>query len=86
MLAAAGALVEQSLADEQQHEQPAGEGRLHDDERGEQQRDDLQREAEHRQRRPREPARPAGELADEADAQVVPGVHLARVESLEGDP
>ena len=35
---------------------------------------------------PGQPARAPGELTDEAHAQVVPGVHLARVECLQSDP
>ncbi len=86
MLAAARTLVEHPLADEHEHEQTAGQRRLHDDEGREQERDDLQREAEHRQRRPRKPARPSGQLTDEADPQVVIGVDLARIERLKGNP
>ncbi len=86
MLAAAGTLVEHPFADDHEHEQPAGERGLHDDERREQERDDLQGEAEHRQRRPGKPACSAGQLADEADPQVVIGVDLARVERLQGNP
>jgi hypothetical protein len=86
VLAPAGALVEHPLADEHQHQQAAGERRLHDDERREQQRDHLQREAENGQRRARQPACAHGELPQQADAQVVLGVHLARVERLKGNP
>lgn len=40
-LATSGGLPEHALAEEQEHEQPGGQGRLDDHERGEQQRHDL---------------------------------------------
>jgi hypothetical protein len=51
VLAAPRVLVQHSLREEHQHEQAGCERRLHDDERREQQRDDLQRPAENRQPR-----------------------------------
>lgn len=45
VLGAPGVLVQHPLREEHQHEQPSGERRLHDDQRREQQRDDLQRPA-----------------------------------------
>jgi hypothetical protein len=62
VLAAPGALVEHALAEEEQHEQADGHRRLHDHERYQQQGHDLQRPAEHRQARTREPARPTQQV------------------------
>ena len=45
VLIAAGVLVEHALTEEHQHDQPERQGGLHDDERREHQRDDLQRPA-----------------------------------------
>jgi hypothetical protein len=47
VLAPPGALAEHALAEEQQHEQPDGHRRLHDHERDQQQRHNLQRPAKH---------------------------------------
>jgi hypothetical protein len=51
VLAAPRVLVQHPLREEHQHEQAGCERRLHDDERREQQRDDLQRPAEDRETR-----------------------------------
>lgn len=85
-LAPSGVLAEDAPAEEQQHEQPGGERRLHYDERREQQRHDLQRPAEYRQPRAEQPARAHHQVAREAEAQM----HLVRgalgVHRLERDP
>lgn len=73
-LALPGVLAEHAPPEEEQHEQPGGERRLHDDERGKQQRHDLQRPAEDRQPGPEQPARSHNQVACEPQAQV----HLVR--------
>jgi len=86
MLAPARALVEQALADEQQHEQPTGQRRLDDDERREQQRDDLERKPGNRQRGAGQPASAHDQLPGEGHAEVVARRHLTGVQRLERDP
>ncbi len=86
VLVAPGVLAEHSLCEEHQHEQPAGERRLHDDERRQQQSDDLQRPAEHRQSRPEQPAPATQQAPDERDAKVLAVRRLLRVHRLQRDP
>ena len=86
VVASPGPLAEHPLGEEHEHEQPRREGRLDDDERGEQQGDDLEREAEDREPRAGEPAGPLHELAGQAHAQMVSLVHLAGVEGLQRNP
>jgi hypothetical protein len=86
VLAPPGVLAQHPLREEHQHEQSGGERRLHDDERREQQRDDLQRPAEDRQRRAEQPARAAQEAPGERQAQVLAGRRVLGVERLQRDP
>ncbi len=86
MLAAPGVLAEHPLGEQQKHEQAAGKRRLHDDERREQQRDDLQRPAEDRQSGAEEPARAADQSQRERHAQVLALRRLLRVHRLQRDP
>ncbi len=57
VLVAPGALAQHPLGEEHQHQQAGRERRLHDDQRSEQQRDDLQRPAEDREAGAEQPAR-----------------------------
>ncbi len=86
VLRAAGVLVEHALCKEHQHQQARGERRLHDDQRREQQRDDLQRPAEDRQARSEQPARAAHQAPGERQAQVLIVRRLLGVHRLQGDP
>jgi hypothetical protein len=71
VLASPGTLAEHALAEEQQHEQADGHGRLNDHERNQQQRDDLQRPAEHRKPGSRQPARAAQQVEGKRGVQVL---------------
>jgi hypothetical protein len=86
VLVAPDVLVQHALREEQQHEQAGGQGRLHDDERREQQRDDLQRPADDRQARSEQPAPAAHEAPDERQAQVLAVGRLLGVHRLQRDP
>jgi hypothetical protein len=86
VLAASGVLVQHALREEHQHQQPRGERRLHDDQRREQQRDDLQWPAEYRQARAEQPARAAHQAPGERQAQVLIVGRLLGVHCLQGDP
>jgi hypothetical protein len=86
VLGAPGVLVQHPLREEHQHEQPGGERRLHDHQRREQQRDDLQRPAENRQARSEQPARATRQAPCERQAQVLIVGRLLRVHRLQGDP
>ena len=72
-------------AEEHQHEQAAGERRLHDDERSEQQRDDLQRPAEDRQAGAEQPACAAEQAPGQRQAQVLAVRRVLGVHRLQGD-
>ena len=86
VLVAPGVLAEHSLREEHQHEQSTGERRLHDDERRQQQRDDLQRPAENRQSRAEQPAPTSKQAPDERDAKMLAVRRLLRVHRLQRDP
>jgi hypothetical protein len=86
VLAAPCVLVQHPLREEHQHEQTGGERRLHDDERREQQRDDLQRPAEDREPRAEQPARAAQQAPGEREAQVLAWRRVLGVERLQRDP
>lgn len=86
VLRAPGVLVQHPLGEEHQHEQSRGERRLHDDQRRQQQRDDLQGPAEYRQRRAEQPARAPHEPPDERQAQVLFLRRFLGVHRLQGDP
>jgi hypothetical protein len=79
-------LAEQVLGEEHQHQQAGGEGGLHDDERGQHQRHDLQRPAEDRKAGAGEPAGPPRETPCQSEAQVLLVGGLLGVERLERDP
>lgn len=79
-------LAEQTLAHEHQHEQAGGERRLHDHQRREDQRDHLQRPAEHREPRPEQPAPAPDQPRGEREPQVVVQRRLLGVHRLVGDP
>ncbi len=79
-------LAEHPLAHEHQHQQPCCERRLHDHERREQEREDLQRPAEHREPGAEEPSPAPDQPRDEGESQVRLGGSLLGVHRLEGDP
>jgi len=78
-------LPQHALAEEHQRQQADRERGLHDDEGGEQQRHDLQREAEHRQPGPREPACASQQPERKRRAQVLGVRSLLGVERLQRD-
>lgn len=86
VLRAPGVLVEHALREEHQHEQAGGQRRLHDDQRREQQRDDLQRPAEDRQARTKQPARATHQAPGERQTQVLIVRRLLGIHRLQGDP
>jgi len=86
VLVASRVLAEHPLAQEQQHEQPCGERRLHHHQGREQQRHDLQRPAENRQSRADQPAGTPEESLHERQSQVLVVGSLLGVHRLEGDP
>ncbi len=86
MLVASGMLAEHPLREEQQHEQPDRERRLHDDERREQQRDHLKRPAGDREPGADQPARALGQPPRQRESQVLVGRRLLGVERLDRDP
>ncbi len=86
VLAPPGTLAEHALAKEQQHEQADGHRRLHDHERDQQQRHDLQRPAKHRKPGSRQPARATQQVEGKRGVQVL-GVRSALgVHRLQRDP
>ncbi len=86
VLVASRVLAEHALAEEQQHQQARGERRLHHHQRGQHQRDDLQRPAENRQSRAKQPASAPEQATDQGQAQVLLVGRLLGVHRLEGDP
>jgi len=86
VLVAAGVLIEHPLPEEHQHDQPERERGLHHDQRGEHQRDDLQRPAEYREAGPGQPAHPPDQAEHQRRAKVMPGGRLLRVHRLKRDP
>jgi len=86
VLAPPGALVEHALAEEQQHEQAHGHRRLNDDKWRQQQCHHLQRPAEQRQSRPRQPARPSDQVQRERGVQVLGVGGALGVHRLQRDP
>jgi hypothetical protein len=86
MLGAPSMLAQHPLAQEQQHEQPGGERRLHDDQRREQQRQHLQRPTEDRQPRTQQPAGAFEQPPHECHTQVLLGRRLLGVQRLQGNP
>ena len=79
-------LAEHSLPQEQEHQQPHRERRLHDDQRGQQQSEDLQRKPQHRGRGAREPARAPEQPPGERQTQVLVVRRLPCIERLQRDP
>jgi hypothetical protein len=71
VLIAPGVLAQHPLGEQQQHEQAGGERWLHDDQRREQQRQDLEREAEDREAGAEQPTCSPRESPDERDTQVL---------------
>ncbi len=86
VLDATRVLMQHALGKEHQYEQPRGERRLHDHERRQQQRDELQRPAEDRQARAEQPARAAQQAPREREAQVLAVRRFLRVQRLQRDP
>jgi hypothetical protein len=86
VLVAPGVLAQHPLGDEHQHEQAGCEGGLNDDERGQQERHDLQRPAEDRHPGAEQPARPPHEPPRERQAQMLVVWRLLGVHRLQGDP
>jgi hypothetical protein len=85
VLAPAGMLVEHPLRREHEHDQARGERRLDHHERGEQQRDDLQRPAHDGHRRAELPARFAQQPPGERGSQMLIVGRLLGLGGLEGD-
>jgi len=85
VLVPAGTLTEHALGDHEQHHQPHRERRLHDHQRREQQREHLQRPAEHGQARAEQPARALQEPPHEREAQVILARRPLGVVRLERD-
>jgi hypothetical protein len=79
-------LAEHALAEEEQNEQPRRERRLYDHEWRQQQRHDLQREAEDRERRAQQPARAPDQAPHEREAQLLLAGRLLGVKRLQDDP
>jgi hypothetical protein len=71
VLTPACVLAEHALAEEQEHEQSHGQRRLNHDKRCEQERENLQWPAEHRQARTGKPARPPDQVQGERGMQVL---------------
>jgi len=86
VLVAPGALAEHALPEQHQHEQARGERRLHDHQGSQQQGHDLQREAEDREARAEQPARPRDQATGELEPQVRLVGRLLGVQCLQGDP
>jgi len=86
VLVAPGALAEHPLGEEHQHQQTGGERRLHDHQRGQQQREHLQRPAEQRQAGAEQPACTPNQAPSQRQAQVLLVGHLLGLHRLEGDP
>jgi hypothetical protein len=84
-IAHAHALMERARAQREQEHQAERERRLHDRQRGQQQRGGLQRPAEHAERGPCQPARTARQAGDEREAQTAIGGHDARLDRLQRD-
>jgi hypothetical protein len=86
VLVAPSMLAQHPLAEEQKHQQANRERWLHDHQRGEQQRQHLQRPPEHRQPRPQQPARAAQQAYDQRHPQVLLVGRLLGIHRLQGDP
>jgi hypothetical protein len=86
VLAPPGTLAEHALAKEQQHEQADGHRRLHDHQRDQQQRHDLQRPAKHRKPRSRQPACTAQQVQGKRGVQVLGVGSALGVHRLQRDP
>jgi hypothetical protein len=86
VLTPAGVLAEHALAEEQQHEQAGGQRWLDHHERGQQERQYLQRPAEHRQPGSRQPARPPEQVERERWMQVLGVGGALGVHRLQRDP
>jgi hypothetical protein len=86
VLDATSSLAEQALPHEHEHQQAGGERRLHDDQRREDQRDHLQRPAEHREPRAEQPAPASDQPRGKRQPQMVVQRRLLGVHRLIGDP
>lgn len=84
-VAALDRLVQQPLARHEQHEDPDRQRGLHERDRRQREGPDLKRPAEHGERRPSEPARPAREAHEQRRAQVRVGGGVAGVQRLHGE-
>jgi hypothetical protein len=78
-------LVERPCAQHQEQHEPEGERRLHDGERGEQQRSGLQWPTDHPERRAGQPSPPVRQIPDQRRPQSLSGRHDARLERLQRD-
>lgn len=86
VLVTPGVLAEHPLPKEQQHDQACRERWLHHHQRGEQQRQHLQRPAEDRQARAEHPAPAPDQSPHQRQAQMLFGGRLLGVHRLQGDP
>jgi hypothetical protein len=79
-------LAEHALGEKQKDQKAGGERRLDHDQRSQQQGDDLQRPAEHRQTGAGQPAGSPQQVAHQRQAQVLVCGRLLGIHRLEGDP
>ena len=86
VLAPPGVLAEHPLREEYEHYQARRERWLNDDERREQERDDLEREAEYRHPRAEQPARAPQQPPCERQTQVLIVGRVLGLRRLERDP
>ncbi len=86
MLVTPRVLAEHPLGQEQQHQQSHRQGRLHDHQWSQQQRNDLKRKAEDRQAGAQQPAYPSDQAPDERETQVLIAGRLLGVHRLQRDP
>lgn len=86
VLVAPRPLAEHPLGDEHQHDKAGCEGRLHDDERRQQQGHDLQRKPQDGEPGAEQPARAFDQTPGKRQAQVLLAWRLLGVHRLEGDP
>jgi hypothetical protein len=82
VLVASGVLAQHPLGQEHQDQQAGRERRLHDNQGGQHEGDDLQREAEDREPRAEQPARAPDQAPGEREAQMLLVRRLLRVHRL----
>jgi hypothetical protein len=78
--------VQHPLGEHQQHQQPGGHRGLHHHQRGQRERQQLQRPAEDREAGAQQPAGAGDQPARERQTQVLAAGRLLGVHGLERDP